>query len=163
MMLDRLRPRLRARARRMLGPDSPEVEEVVQDTIVRFLLATRNRPKSWASEEECANYLSAVLSSCVIDHFRRAKLRRGGESELSNVVSIREQLSPHEPPGVTGESFLRAMAELTDGQRTAFSLLCEGGLSYRQIAQRLKTSPEAVAKRICEARGALAQKLGYRD
>jgi len=139
-------------ARRRVG--TQEAEDVVQDACLHFLQRSSaepiNNPRA---------YLFRVTANTAIDQLRRSKTRRSHQTdddiELNSLDGARD----------CGTATLvfqlhAALAELPEVQRQAFLLNRLEGLTYVEIASRLRLSVRTIDRHILKAIAFLKKQLG---
>jgi len=117
-------------------------EDLAQDTFCRLLrrpnLNRLQQPKS---------YLSSIANGLVIDHYRRVSLEKAYLDSLSNQS---EATTPSLEKQALVLEALAKIDQLLDKMpakmRTIFLLSRLDGLTYKQIAERLKISSSSVQK-----------------
>jgi RNA polymerase sigma-70 factor (ECF subfamily) len=149
-------------AMRILG-DPGAAEEVVQDAF----LTVWNRASAF---DHNRGSFRAWLFTCVrnraIDRRRGswAKYRHAAELPLS-LQAWGEGSDPlsEVSVGETRDAVRRALQELPTAQREAIELAYFGGLSRREISERLKTPPGTISSRMRLGLERLGQSLELRD
>lgn len=136
-------------AYRFLG-DRVTAEDVAQEAFLKILQsAERYRPTA-----KFRTYLYAVVTRLCLDHTRK---RRPAYVDDPLAVS---GPSPSPPDDVASrerdEAVRRALSTLPPSQRMAVVLRYYDGLSGREIAAAMETSPKAVERLLARARTALA-------
>jgi len=150
--------RIYALARRMLD-DPSEAEDVAQDVLARLW---REASRIEVPEHGIGAWLRRVAANRCLDYLRR---RRPGEPEALDALAV---------PAVQARTLDRrdlhrrvrsVMAALPERQRLALALFHFEGLSMKETAATLETTPEAIESLLARARrylkGALAEE--WRD
>jgi RNA polymerase sigma-70 factor (ECF subfamily) len=141
-----------------LGPD--EADDLTAET---FVAAFRRRASFDPARGSVRPWLFGVATRLVAQH-RRAEARRyralaripedpdpGGHEDR---VAARVSAQAHREP------LLRAVADLSDGDRDVLLLVALGGLSYEEVAAALSIPPGTVASRLSRARRKIRGVLG---
>lgn len=152
---------IRGLARRLVR-DEAEVEDVVQETLLR---AYRFFDRFEAGTNARA-WLCRILRNLVINRFHKARTRpalvrllpetdtgEGGAADPETVLlgaDMRHELE-------------RAVGELPEAYRSAMLLFLEGDLSYREIADRLDRPIGTVMSRLHRARRLVREKIVERS
>lgn len=149
-------------AMRILG-DPGAAEEVVQDAF----LAVWNRASAF---DDNRGSFRAWLFTCVrnraIDRRRGPWARYQHAAELPpDLQASGEGSDPLAEVGVgeTRDAVRRALQELPTAQREAIELAYFGGLSRREIAERLKTPPGTISSRMRLGLQRMGQSLELRE
>jgi RNA polymerase sigma-70 factor (ECF subfamily) len=129
--------------------DPATVEDICQETFLAAL--ARGLP-----DAEAAPWLFAVARNKVLKHVRDRKPTAPNEASAA--------VSTVEPGAVASESeerarVGRAVAALDDDLREVIVLRYEGGLDYREIAERLAVPVSTIQGRLKRAREALRRAL----
>lgn len=138
---------LRVWLSRRLGTVS-DAEDLAHDTFIRVLKGFQSTdPQGLAALREPRAYLTTVAKRVVINHYERQSLER---AYMASLQSMPEPLAPSEEERAILLETLRELDGLLDALpakvRTAF-LLCQlEGLSYEEIASRLKVSQRTVTR-----------------
>lgn len=133
-----------------------DAEEILQDT---FLSTLDSLP---IFKQNCSlyTYLCAIARHEIADFYRRQKIKTFLFSHfpiLENLAS--KALSPqrdYEEKELKKEA-LRTLKSLSEGYSKILRLKYIDGLSYKQIAKRLKKSAKAIESKLARARSAFAQ------
>jgi RNA polymerase sigma-70 factor (ECF subfamily) len=136
-LYDRYGPSLLRVARAMLH-EASEAEDAVQDVFVN-LVRQRGR---LALVVDWDAYLFAILRHAVSRRLGREQTER---RHLRRLATAGDQRNPSPPE--SDESLQAALAQLPATQREIVILKIDGGLTFAQIAEILKTSPNTVASR----------------
>lgn len=129
--------------------DPATVEDICQETFLAAL--ARGLPDS-----EAAPWLFAVARNKVLKHARDRKPTAPGDASAA--------VSTLEPGAVASDGeerarVARAVAALDDELRETILLRYEGGLDYRQIAERLAVPVSTIQGRLKRGREALRKAL----
>lgn len=140
--------------------DAPAAEDLLQQTMLQ-LHATRGR---FFRGADVIPWAFAIARRLFIDGYRRQK-RETARTEAyaaEEVVSVRgtDQLLESKRVALEIE---RELSRLPEPQRVVFELMKQDGLSLREVAQVLGTTPNAVKLRAHRARVALRIALGEKD
>ena len=149
----RFGPRLILFARQWL-PDFSDAEDVVQEAFVRFWR------KYQTPDDHHAGLLFAAVRSVALDHIRRETRRKRRETAASDDESASLGLpdaSPFFEAATAGGTapVEAALRQLPDEQRQVLVLKIWGELTFAQIAEALKLSPNTAASRYRYAISAL--------
>lgn len=140
--------------RRRLG-DRERAADIAQDTFVR-LLVTRRLPE----HGEGRRFLAQIARNLVIDQWRRLRIE---QAYLDTLAALPEQESPSlEARAIIIETLMQIDAMLDampHRVREAFLLSQFDGLTYPQIAERLKVSVSSVQQYMLRAIAACYQVL----
>ncbi|WP_224242451.1 RNA polymerase sigma factor [Hyalangium gracile] len=153
-LLARRRPWLLAQAVNLCRNRS-DAEDLVQETIVRFLAAFGHVTPP-PEEGVCANWLVTTLTHCFYDQLRKQRTRERGAEELTR----EEPTVEPEPPErslfdrISDEQFSSAVRSLSPVARTTFEMHARGR-KYKEIAEELGIREGTVAKRLHDARSKL--------
>ena len=154
---------------KMLG-ERAAAEDVFQDVWMKVLqVASDYEP----SRGTFRGWLFRIAANAAVDRRRRDAVRRGEELDapVENAEGRRIDFVASERPGPerlatsaeSGEAIGRAMAALSDRQRTAVLLRHQQGLSYAEISGALGV-PEGTAKTLVHRGVAILRaRLGGRD
>ncbi len=148
-------------ALRFVG-DRARAEELTQDIFVKlYRSASRYRPSA-----KFKTYLYRVAANTCLNEVRR------GEYRVKHVAEGREEGEPLETPAPDAErpdhqlagqeleaEVGKALAGLSERERTAFTLCRFEGMAYRDIAEVLQASEAAVKSLIHRATLSVARRL----
>ena len=127
-------------------------EELVQET---FALAFRGIAEL-AAPDKLEAWLASIARHAVVD-----ALRRQGRRERAREIPLDDlDVAGREP---SGGWIWEEVAQLGEADREALVLRYRDGLSYREIALRLRVPDSTVRGRIYEARRALRRRLELQD
>jgi RNA polymerase sigma factor (sigma-70 family) len=79
--IDRLRMRLRYKALYHVGPNCADVDDLVQESLVRFLRAEQG--KKIRNTEELGGFLNGVLRNVILEYLRQVKREPGMEPDMT--------------------------------------------------------------------------------
>jgi RNA polymerase sigma-70 factor (ECF subfamily) len=157
VVYDALAPRLYGFLLRQTGGDAARADDLVQQT---FLQMHRARG-SFVAGAEVVPWAFAIARRLVIDGYRR------GRREVLDGDDAREEPPASQPAAddlVQAQEIAtrirRELARLPEGQRAAFELVKQEGLSLAEAAQALGTTVAAVKLRAHRAYEALRAVLG---
>ncbi len=155
ILVEQYRPMLLGYARSLLGGDPHEAEDVVQEC---FLTAHR-RLEDFRKGENFAAWLRGIARNKVLEHQRSARKRRAVvDSRIIDGIDEVYGMLETEPPGeeTWHERLSRLLppcvAQLSQHLHDAVVRIYREGLSLRDAATVLKSSPAAVAQRLSRAR-----------
>jgi len=118
--------------------DSPELDDVVQET----LIAVHRARHTFDPRRPLEPWLFAIARHVAADHLRRRAARLAHEVAVERLPDV---AAAHD--GEARHDLERALAGLPDGQREAFELLKLEGLSVEAGAARAGISPGALKVR----------------
>jgi RNA polymerase sigma-70 factor (ECF subfamily) len=138
---------LRAFALRLSG--SPEeASDLVQDTLERAL----RRFDTFTPSTNARAWLFTILHNAFIDRCRR----RSAEPRAQSIEDVQVAAQEPEPvprwTSITPEQLAAAVAALDDEFRAVYELHANEGLSYQEIASRLRIPMNTVGTRLARAR-----------
>lgn len=152
-------PRLRGFLSRMCG-ERPLADDLLQETFLRVCAARGN----FEDGAPALPWLLTVARNVFLDHTRRSRLRPSAGADKARVAPER-----HAAPDTHGDEVLSGremldvvrttLAQMTLPQREAFVLVRFEGLSAKDAAQVLGTTPTAVKIRAFRAYEALRAAL----
>lgn len=143
-----------ALAHRYLG-DAAEAQDVGQEVFLRlWAAAARYRPDS-----PLPAYLRTLTVNLCLDRIRKPK--------LVPVESLPDPVGREDPAGSAtaserGRILEEGLRQLPRTQRMAMVLFHYEGLSVKEVADHLETSPKAVESLLSRARVTLRDRLGRR-
>jgi RNA polymerase sigma-70 factor (ECF subfamily) len=146
-----LADRLRAYFARRLGSSSPEVEDLVQET----LLAVFTRRATYDPGQPVSAWCHALARYKLIDHYRRRRLRL--HAPLDDVEDFLAAEAPDPDAGVDVE---RALAQLTPKQAALVRDVKLTGLSLAEAGARAGLSEGAAKVGLHRALKALRARVG---
>lgn len=150
---------LRGLARKLCRNGGVEPEDLVQDTLERALVHLP-RLRGWCESTRRA-WLCTTLQRRFLDHCRR---QRTENTEAPHLELVRAPVLVREPRAwrawehLSDEDLNEAVSRLRQPLRAAFELHCEG-LRYKDIAERLGTTPGTVGFWLHQARRELEARL----
>lgn len=155
-LYDRYWAMLYQHARRMLQNDE-EAEDVVQETFVIFY----NKAATIQLKETFSGYLYAIIRNRILNHFNHNKVRR----KYLHALKQFEENGGHFADYDIREKQLAVLIEqeitaLPATQREVFELSRNHHLSYKEIAEKLGTTENAVRSNLGRAIKSLKMKLG---
>lgn len=128
--------RLRIYFGRRLGPDAPDVEDLVQET----LIAIHQRRDSFNPALPFTAWLYAIARYKIVDHYRRSGIR--AHVPLDN---IEEPAATDEiGPALAASDVDRLLAELPEKQRSAIQLTRIEGYSVAEASEMTGQSPSGI-------------------
>lgn len=144
---------------RQLCRNPADAEDLVQETIVRFL-GTFGQVSQLPSESVCANWLVTTLTNCFYDQLRKQRTRERRAEEPSLQADSVEPGLPERSiyDRISDEQFTSAVQALSPVTRSAFELHARGR-KYKEIADELGIREGTVAKRLHDARARLRRLL----
>lgn len=134
--------------------DAAEAEDILQDTLYEFVLASRTLPL-----EKVGAWLRRVARNRIIDRFRRARPRRLAETqpraEEEGEGAALEDLLPSDDEGPEAQlmremmlgAIAAALEELPPEQREVFIAHELEGASFKELAQRTGVSVNTLLSR----------------
>ncbi len=155
ILVEQYRPMLLSYARALLGGDAHEAEDVVQES---FLTAHR-RLEDFRPGENFGAWLRGIARNKALESHRSARQRRAIVDSriiegLDQVFALFE-IDPagEEPWRERVARLLRhCIAELNQHMRDTVHHVYRDGLSLRETAASLQSSPTAIAQRLSRAR-----------
>jgi len=149
---------------RFLGCGREDALDLSQEA---FLRVWRQR-RRWRPTARFSTWLFTIVSNLCRNHLRTIS-RRPGLVPIAGVGCDDTAPDPPAPPGAnphlraeasqTAASIRAAVGDLPELQRAALLLRRFGGMSYREIATILETTPSAVDSLLVRARRHLTQAL----
>jgi RNA polymerase sigma factor (sigma-70 family) len=165
IMAEEYRPMLFSYARALLKGDVNEAEDVVQET----LLTAHSRLESFRLGENFGGWLRGIIRNKVLESCRAARNRRAiVDSRI--VEGMEDVYAIFDAPATDEKNWAeraRALVERCVGRlnrnlHEAVMRVYRDGLSLRETADALKSSPDAVAQRLSRARSLIRQCVGNR-
>jgi len=157
------------RVARRLTAQSADAEDLVHDTYVKAFYAFDG--KALASAEDCRAWLTRILINTYRDQYRR-RLRSpvitlsAPENDRPDPIALAASPAPGPAAEVEARRFAEAaqaaILDLPPELRLIMALFLIEGLSYEQIAARMKVPVGTVMSRLWRARRTLRRQLhGY--
>ena len=150
-LLSLLSVRLRAFFRRRLGDDGADAEDLVQET----LLAVHTKRATYDRAQPLEAWVYAIARYKLIDHFRRAKVRRTVPLEAADAVFADSDVEA----GAARGDLDRLLAHLPARQQAVIRAVKIEGLSVVEAAARAGMTPGAVKVSVHRGLGALSRRL----
>lgn len=153
--LDRYETMLIGYAKEITG-DVESAKDAVQETFMRL-----SRQNLQAIEPRLRPWLFVVCRNCALDHVR--KIIKFSPDHLESDDQASDDPGPDEQAMTSEDGIrLRAMiARLPLQQRELINLRFDAGLSYKEIAEALKTSVSTVGVQLHDAMQTLRHQWGY--
>jgi len=149
-----LEVRLFSYVRHMLK-DHCEAEDVTQEALLRLYVAAREGKVRSGPRA----YAFSTAHNLVVDLLRRSRRSASPEGEVQDLSGPRNEASQSTEQGMLRGEIEKALATLSETQRSAVMLREFGQLNYGEIAQALGASLDQVKVWIYRARKHLAQVL----
>ncbi len=127
-------------------------EDIATDYAQDVFMTLWEKRDKWDDTNHLKSLLYKMASDLIVTHYRKGNTRARFEQYLK--VHIDEQRETPESVLEYAELSKRiadALATMNEGQRVAFLMNREEGLTYREIAERLEISEKAVEKRVSNA------------
>jgi RNA polymerase sigma-70 factor, ECF subfamily len=141
-------------AYRLLGNDADALD-AVQNGFIKVL----NHLDSFESRASFKTWLLRIVSNASLDAGRSRKRRTTLTETAGQLAGARAERTPdHADPALQAEesdlrgAVVRALESLPEAQRQTFTLHVDAGLSYREIAEVMRTSIGTVMSRLFYAR-----------
>ncbi len=133
--------------------DSAQADDLVQDAFIKLWQNCAKVPF-----EKAKSYLYTLANNAFLNEVAHRKV------VLKHRESISSHTDNHNPQFLLEEKQYKeklenAIANLTEGQRTAFLLNRIEGKKYREIAELLNISVKAVEKRMSQALASLRKEI----
>ena len=143
-------PRLRRYAR-ALTRDTTAADDLVQDSIERGLA----KRQLWRPEKNLRAWLFTIMHNQYVNHVRRS-VREGGVVSISDSEPL---MTREAPQGKHPElrDLDRALAQLSDEQRSVILLVGLEGMSYQAVAEVVGIPIGTVRSRLSRGRAVLRQ------
>lgn len=159
VLAERHGPRLLAHARRMLGGDAAEAEDVVQETMLRLW---RIAPDWEAGRAQLGTWLYRVAGNLCIDRLRRRPM--AALDQIAEPADARPVAEAALMRQTRTDALHHAIGRLPERQRQAVILRHFEGLSNPEIGAVLDIGVEAVESLLARGKRALVAALaGRRD
>jgi RNA polymerase sigma factor (sigma-70 family) len=147
-----------------LVQNETEAEDISQDVFIKVY----EKISSFKGEAKLSTWLYRIATTTALDHLRmkKRKKRFGLISSLTGQADQEDsQVPDFNHPGVSLDNkersriLFRAIDQLPENQKAAFTLHKLEGLSYREISEVLQTSVPAVESLMSRANGNLRKYL----
>jgi len=152
-----LREKLLPLARRLAGGRLADAEDLLNTALLRALEA---RSRSMLPEQAALPWLVRVLRNLAADAHRR---RQTASRAAVDPTFLPASAGPAPDAALLRRAddamFRRALAALAPHHRSAYGLRVQDGLSYAEVAARLRVSEPTARKRVQLARERLAAAL----
>ena len=145
--------RLYNTALRILG-DSDEAEEVMQDTILKFLSAKG----PFEAEAQVRAWLTRTCVRAAIDRLRERRRRREFLEDYAAGAETEEEEGGGLPAPDAGR-IREAMMKLDEPYRVVVTLVLIEGMDYREIAKMTGKKETTLRSLYCRGRNKLARML----
>lgn len=149
--------RLMGQAMNLCGGNPTDAEDLVQETILRFIQQFGDKedlPPAPTGEA----WLVRTLFNLFIGQCRRLRAREKGARDPALSMEAREAAPAPAYDAITSEQFSEALGTLKPKIRETFELRA-AGLKYEEIADRLGIPVGTVKKRLHDARKRLREYL----
>ncbi|MCC6125335.1 MAG: sigma-70 family RNA polymerase sigma factor [Pirellulales bacterium] len=165
IMAEEYRPMLFSYARTLMNGDEHEAEDVVQETFI----TAQNRLESFRLGENFGGWLRGIARNKALESRRAARNRRAiVDSRI--IEGMEDVYAIFDAPAADGASWAeqirasltRCIERLNRTLQEAVLRVYREGLSLREAAAALQSSPVAVAQRLSRARNLLRQCVGNR-
>jgi RNA polymerase sigma-70 factor (ECF subfamily) len=132
-----------------LIPAQIDPEEIVQEVFVKIWL----KKEAINPEKDFQSYLFSIAKNLVLDHLKSAVNRRlYFVEELFQQDLMIDDVNPEDPlPNEAEDKLLCLIQQIPERRREIFCMSRFEGLSYKQIAERLKISENTVDSQIRNA------------
>jgi RNA polymerase sigma-70 factor (ECF subfamily) len=144
--------------------NAEDAEDIAQETFVQVYQSI----SSFKGESKFSTWLYRITITKALDHERRKK-RKKRFGFVKSLFGEDNQVVVHPPdfnhPGVTMDNkenaatLFKAIAELPENQKVAFTLHKVDGLSYQEVSEVMQTSVSSVESLMHRARTNLKKKL----
>ena len=141
-----------------------DAEDIAQEVFVQVYQSI----SSFKGESKLSTWLYRITVTKSLDHERRKK-RKKRFGFVRSLFGEQNEVTVHPPdfhhPGVTLDNkedaavLFRAIGELPDNQRVAFTLNKVEGLSYQEVSEVMKTTVSSVESLMHRAKNNLKKKL----
>lgn len=135
-MLTAAATRLRSYFGRRLGSEAPDVEDLVQETLV----ALHQRRDSYNPALPFTSWLHAIAKYKLFDHYRRAGMRAQVSLDDADELMAVDALEP----ALAAADLDRLLAELPEKHRAAIRLTRIAGYSVAEASQMTGQSPSGI-------------------
>jgi len=151
--------------RGMLGSDSPEADDVYQETWLRMI----NNGSKWNGGSFKA-WMTTVARNLAIDNIRRRKPALSLDAENEDGAKLADLLHDNRPTASalisgteTEQEITAAVNELPEDQKEVFLMRTAEGMSFKEIAETLGISINTALGRMHYAVGKLKKSLAHLD
>jgi RNA polymerase sigma-70 factor (ECF subfamily) len=144
--------------------NAEDAEDIAQEVFVQV----HQSVSSFKGESKFSTWLYRITITKSLDHERRKK-RKKRFAFVRSIFGEQNEVLVNPPdfhhPGVVLDNkedaavLFRAIAELPDNQRTAFTLNKVEGLSYQEVSEVMKTTVSSVESLMHRAKNNLKKKL----
>lgn len=134
---------------------SSEAEEIMQETLIRFLTGSRRPDDEWA-------WLRRMCINRSIDFLRREKRFVNIDDAFASAEPVLADVNEEVWSGLGGKVFPMVMdllKAMPDGYRTILTLKLIEDIDYKEIASMLGMSESSVRSQYLRGRRKLAEKL----
>jgi RNA polymerase sigma-70 factor (ECF subfamily) len=143
--------------------DSDEAEEVMQDTILKFV----STPGSFSSPEQVSAWLARTCIRASIDRLRRRERREAFLEEYAREEGPEEPAAPSSFAGSTGETpsiteIKAAMERLPEPYGLILDLVLLEGLDYGEIAEMTGRKETTLRSLYSRGRSKLVELLNHK-
>ena len=150
--------------------NAEDAEDIAQETFIQV----HQSVSSFKGESKFSTWLYRITIAKALDHERRKK-RKKRFAFVKNLIGEDNQVEVHPPdfhhPGVVLDKkenaavLFKAISELPENQRIAFTLHKVDGLSYVEVSEVMETSVSSVESLMHRAKTNLRKKLEdfYKD
>jgi len=128
--------RLRSYYARRLGGDAPDLEDLVQET----LIAIHERRESYNSALPFTAWLHAIAKYKLIDHYRRTGLRRQVDLDEIGELAAEDGFEP----AIAAIDIERMLGQLPPKHRQAIKLTRLDGYSVEEASRMTGQSPSGI-------------------
>lgn len=146
-----LSERLRGFFRRRLSDAGADAEDLVQET----LMAIHTRRSTYDRRQPLEGWVYAIARHKLIDHFRRAKVRRTVPLEAADAVFADSDAEA----GTAKADLDRLLSALPQRQQALIRMVKIEGLSVAEAAERAGMSVSAVKVSVHRGLGAVSRNL----
>ena len=141
-----------------------EAEDLTQDVFIKVF----EKISSFKGESKFSTWLYRIATTTALDHLRSKKRKKRFGfiySMMGNEQNEGDQIPDFHHPGVTLDNkerakiLFRAINQLPENQKAAYTLNKLEGMSYRDVSEVLNTSVSAVESLMSRANGNLRKQL----
>ena len=142
--------------------NAEDAEDITQESFIQVF----NSINTFRGDSKLSTWLYRIVVTKSLDHEKRKK-RKKRFAVLENIFGVTERVHPPDfnHPGVEAEKkeraaeLFKALKEIPDKQRIAFTLHKLEGLSYQEVADVMETSLYSVESLMVRAKNNLRKKL----